>query len=294
MQRADQLASKYLTTLTNQLVGAHGDRSSGFARLDQDIPAWLHEDRLVVVAGRPGTGKSAWAQQLAEYVASHGRATLFFSLEMSAQEIAERSVARTTGITVSQQQHPHRLTIEQWEHIQDALERFAKTSLWIDDHSASLVEILATIERLAQTDPHPWGLVVVDYVQLVEASGANRNLEIGAITRGLKRLATKLHVPVVALSQLNRAVDGRENKRPTLRDLRESGNIEQDADLVLFLYRPSYYTAKEETREDMEIIVAKNRHGARGITQMQFVGHRLQYRDVHSDIEIEKEILQHG
>ncbi len=292
MQRADQLASNYLATLTNQLVGAHDDRSSGFDRLDQDIPAWLHEDRFVVVAGRPGTGKSAWAQQLAEYVASHGRTTLFFSLEMSAQEIAERSVARTTGITVSQQQHPHRLTIEQWKHIQDALERFAKTSLWIDDHSASLVEILATVERLAQTDPHPLGLVVVDYVQLVEASGANRNLEIGAITRGLKRLATKLHVPVVALSQLNRAVDGRENKRPTLRDLRESGNIEQDADLVLFLYRPSYYTAKEETREDMEIIVAKNRHGARGITQMQFVGHRLQYRDVHSDIE--KEILQHG
>lgn len=287
MRTARGLADDYLSALVARSEGETHHIPSGFKTLDSTCPGWLHEGHLIVIAGRPAMGKSAFAQQLAEAVAAQQRTAILFSLEMSGYEITERAVARRSGVPVPALKTGDGLGDDAWTRITFALASFSPLPLLVDDASFG-IEALAGKARSAAAELEkaglpPLGCIVVDYLQLVGAKAANRNLEIGLVSGALKRLAKELSVPVVALSQLNRGVEGRVDKRPSLSDLRESGAIEQDADLVLFLYRDDYYNPTSSDKGMAEVIVAKNRHGTTGMTKMTFVGERVMFADLAID-----------
>jgi replicative DNA helicase len=283
MRLAQDIASDYLKSLDSRQNGAKHYLSSGFATLDKQMPGWLHEGHLVIIASRPAMGKSAFAQQIAEAVAAQQRTAILFTLEMSSYEISERALSRRSGIPVPQLKTAV-MSVEDWRRLADAFSQFGPLPLLIDDASFDIAALVskthAAVANLAKEKLPPLGCIVVDYLQLVGAKAANRTLEVGQVTSSLKRLAKELAVPVVALSQLNRAVENRSDKRPTLSDLRESGQIEQDADLVLFLYRDDYYDEKSPDKGIAEVIAAKNRHGTTGTAKLTFVGERIMFGDI--------------
>lgn len=284
MRLVNGLATEYLDALEARCNGTKQYLPSGFQSLDRRLPGWLHEGHLIVVAGRPAMGKSAFVQQVAEAVAAQQRTVIFFTLEMSAYELTERALARRAGLSIPALKTAEDLTDDDWRRLTGALTRFSPLPLLIDDASFDIAALLnktqAAVANLAQAGLPPLGCVVVDYLQLVSAKAANRSLEIGQITGHLKRLAKQLAVPVIALSQLNRAVEGRPDKRPTLSDLRESGQIEQDADLVLFLYRDEYYDENSPEKGIAEVIAAKNRHGSTGTVKLAFISERVMFGEL--------------
>lgn len=284
MRRADVLARDYLDALENRYNGSHRHRPSGFSTLDRQSPGWLHEGHLIVLAGRPAMGKSALAQQIAENVAQGGATALLYTLEMSGYEITERAVSRRTAIPIPRLKTTD-LSDQDFGRIAEAMTIFGQLPLLVDDASfdiAGMVHKTKSVAAvLASQGLPPLGVVVVDYLQLVGGkAAANRTLEIGQVTGALKRLAKELAVPVLALSQLNRGVESRQNKRPTLADLRESGNIEQDSDLVMFVYRDDYYNEDSPDKGTAEVIISKNRHGATGTARLAFVGDRVLFGDL--------------
>lgn len=279
MERARSIAQTYLTRLDQRSRGEFHHIPSGFADLDNFLQGWLFEGHLIVVAGRPGMGKTVFGQQVAEAVAAGGRTAMFFTLEMCGHELMERSMARRTGIPL-----PKLMTgqVGDFAPVVAAAADIAALPLLIDDAEFELGALVAkAIKAAAALEVQglpPLGAIVVDYLQLVQSAGATRSLEIGAVSAALKRLSKLLRVPVVCLSQLNRGVEGRVEKRPQLSDLRESGAIEQDADLVLFLYRDEYYNP-ETTMEPgiAEVIAAKNRHGQTGTVKLAFLAERVMF-----------------
>lgn len=278
MQRASVLAQNYLSKLESRFNGEFHHIPSGFDDLDKDLMGWLHEGHLIIIAGRPAMGKSAFAQQIAENVAAGGKTSIFFTLEMSGYELTERAISRRTGIPIPKLKTAQ-IEAGDFEVILSAAAEIHKLPLLVDDAGFEL-EALINKARLAARSLKdgglpPLGCIVVDYLQLVVASGANRSLEVGAISTALKRLAKELKVPVIALSQLNRSLESRTDKRPVLSDLRESGNIEQDADLVMFVYRDEYYNEQTAEPGVAEIITRKNRHGQTGTTKLTFVADRV-------------------
>lgn len=284
MRLAKEVAEDYLKALDARFTGEKHHIPSGFPSLDRQLPAWLHEGHLIVIAGRPAMGKSAFSQQVAENVAGEKRTTLMYTLEMSAYEITERSMSRRTGIPIPKLKTANGITDREWEKLIDAQAEINPLPFLIDDATFDIDQIVAKTKAataaLAHADLPPLGCVVVDYIQLVAAKAANRTLEVGQVTGKLKRLAKELAVPIVALSQLNRAVEQRNDRRPTLADLRESGNIEQDADLVLFLYRDEYYNPDSYEKGVAEIIAAKNRHGATATTKLAFSGEQVRFGEL--------------
>ena len=285
MKLAQELASTYLQSLDALLNGEKHHIASPFADLDKTIPAWLHEGHLIVVAGRPAMGKSVFAQMIAEHVAGQGKTALLYTLEMSSYEITERAVSRRSGIPIPDLKTIEKIAERDWPRITAAIAEFEVLPLLVDDGSFDIGELVhkskAAAAGLAKSNLPPLGCIVLDYLQLVVAKAANRNLEITLVTSALKRLAKELAVPVIALSQLNRSVEGRPDRRPTLSDLRESGAIEQDADLVLFLYRDEYYTRDACVEKGVaEVIVAKNRHGATGTAKLAFIGERVMFANL--------------
>lgn len=284
MRLSGEIASDYLKALDARFTGQKHHTSSGFPSLDKQLPAWLHEGHLIVIAGRPAMGKSAFSQQIAENVAGEQRTTIMFTLEMSSYEITERAMSRRTGIPVPKLKTANGLTERDWEKLVNAQAELMHLPFLIDDSTFGIDEIIAKTKSasaaLEKAGLPALGCVVVDYIQLVAAKAANRTLEVGQVTNKLKRLAKELSVPIVALSQLNRAVEGRNDRRPTLADLRESGNIEQDADLVLFLYRDEYYNADSAEKGVAEIIAAKNRHGATAATKLAFHGEQVRFGEL--------------
>ncbi len=284
MRLANDLAGDYIAALDARFNGSKRHLPSGFKTLDRRIPAWLHDGHLIVVAGRPAMGKSAFAQQVAEAVAAQQRTAVLFTLEMSGYEIAERAIARRSGIPVPTLQTAEGMDDNAWNKVVHALGDFGKLPLLVDDASFDVTamtnKVKAAAAGLEKAGLPPLGCIVVDYLQLVVAKAANRTLEVGLVTSSLKRLAKELAVPVVALSQLNRGVEGRMDKRPTLSDLRESGQIEQDADLVLFLYRDDYYNPDSPEKGIAEVIAAKNRHGTTGTVKLAFVAERVMFGDL--------------
>jgi replicative DNA helicase len=285
MRRAVDIATDYLTALNERNAsGKKHYMSSGFKDVDKKIGGWLHEGHLIVVAGRPAMGKSAFAQQVAEQAAElNDRTTIFVSLEMSSYELIERSISRRSGIPVPVLKLGV-LRDDQWSSITMAMSRISVMPMMIDDASFDINSLVSKIKAAAAgleaSGLPPIGLVVVDYLQLVTGKGINRTLEIGQVTGGLKQLAKELQAPVMALSQLNRAVEGRNDKRPGMADLRESGSIEQDADLVMFLYRDEYYDEKSRDKGMAEVIVSKNRHGETSTVKLAFIGERVQFGDL--------------
>jgi replicative DNA helicase len=257
----------------SQKVGDVTGTSTGFTDFDQ-ITTGLHEDNLIIIAARPAMGKTAFALNIAQNVAKNSdKAVAIFSLEMGAESLVERMLS-AEGLIPSYHVRTGNLTESEWRRMISAQERLARGKIFIDDTAGvKISEIRSKAKRLAQENDG-LGLIVIDYLQLIESRGReNRQQEVSEISRQLKILAKELKVPVIALSQLSRGVDQRNDKRPILSDLRESGSIEQDADIVAFLYREAYYKRDEQEEPDnvTELILEKNRHGSLGTVQLFFL-----------------------
>ncbi len=275
----------------------------------------LHHSDLVILAGRPGMGKTALATNIAFNTArrwlrdeedgiapekSAGARVAFFSLEMSADQLATRILAENSGIS-SEALRMGKISTTDFRNLARAAAELQTLPLFIDDTPGLTIAALRTRARRMKRQ-HKVGFIVVDYLQLLQGSGNNRDgnrvQEISEISRGLKTLAKELHVPVLALSQLSRAVEQREDKKPQLSDLRESGSIEQDADMVWFVYREEYYVAQQEPRDPddpkypewmakaekvhnlAECIIAKQRHGATGKVRLKFEANITRFSDL--------------
>jgi len=247
---------------------------TGFYDLDR-LTAGFQAGDLIVLAARPSMGKTALAINIAEHVALHeGLPVAVFSMEMGAAQLAVRIVG-SIGRIDQGHLRTGKLTDEEWPRLTEAIEKLRTISLHIDE-SAGLTssELRANARRLARQCGQ-LGLIVVDYLQLMSGSASgdeNRATELGEISRGLKMLAKELKCPVIALSQLNRSVETRPDKRPMMSDLRESGAIEQDADIIMFIYRDEYYT-KDACKEPgvAEVIIAKQRNGPTGVVKLAFL-----------------------
>lgn len=254
--------------------GALRGLKTGFRDLDKKT-AGLQKGDLIIVGARPAMGKTTFAQNLTYNIASiNNKGVLFFSMEMAAGEIIERMISDVSGVDNGKIRTGN-LSDEEFQKIGDAMAEMEKLPIYIDDTSSMTIMELRNKARRAMHD-HDIGLVIVDYLQLIAGSdryAGNRVQEITEISRGLKILARELNIPVIALAQLSRNVTGRDNPRPVLSDLRDSGSIEQDADLVMFLHRPDYYKQNEDDYEEThitELIIAKHRHGAVGRVDLYF------------------------
>ncbi len=246
---------------------------TGFVDLDR-MTAGLQAGDLVVLAARPSMGKTAFAINIAEHVALHeGLPVAVFSMEMGASQLAVRIVGSIGRIDQSHLR-TGKLTDEEWPRLTEAIERLRNVSLHIDETPGlTPSELRANARRLAR-QCGKLGLIVVDYLQLMSGSSSgdeNRATELGEISRGLKALAKELQCPVIALSQLNRSVETRTDKRPMMSDLRESGAIEQDADIIMFIYRDDYYNKDSREPGVAEIIIGKQRNGPTGTVKLAFV-----------------------
>ena len=247
---------------------------TGFADLDR-MTSGLQAGDMIVLAARPSMGKTSFAVNIAEHVAlNEGLPVAIFSMEMGAAQLAVRIVGSIGRINQSHLR-TGKLTDEEWPRLTEAIERLRNVSLHIDETPGlTPSELRANARRLAR-QCGKLGLIVVDYLQLMSGSssdGDNRATELGEISRGLKMLAKELQCPVIALSQLNRSVEQRTDKRPMMSDLRESGAIEQDADIIMFIYRDEYYT-KDACKEPgvAEVIIAKQRNGPTGTVKLAFL-----------------------
>jgi replicative DNA helicase len=258
---------------------------SGFPHLDR-LLAGLRGGDLIILAARPGIGKSALALNIALNAANEGATVAFFSLEMPANQLAQRIMSSTSSVKATKIRDAN-LSKADWGQIVEAISSMYKYEFYIDDSPAlSLLELRAKARRQFRNATDK-GLIVVDYLQLMQSKGSqqrDRWLEVGEISRGLKVLAKELNVPILALSQLNRAVEGRKDKRPQLADLRESGSIEQDADVVMFIDRS---TSEEESLMPLrpgpgraKLIVGKNRNGATRDIELAFDPTLTRFREL--------------
>ncbi len=254
--------------------GALRGLKTGFKDLDNKT-AGLQKGDLIIIGARPAMGKTTFAQNIAYNVATiNKRGVLFFSMEMAANEIVDRMISDVSGID-NWSIRTGNISDDDFAKIGDALGEMGETPVYIDDSSTMTVLELRNKARRAKHD-HDIGLIVVDYLQLIQGSdryAGNRVQEVTEISRGLKQLARELEVPVIALAQLSRSVTGRDDPRPVLSDLRESGSIEQDADLVMMLHRIDYYHMNEEGYEPTnitELLIQKHRHGSVGKVELYF------------------------
>ena len=244
---------------------------TGLADLDK-MTAGLQNGDLIILAGRPSMGKTALVQTIGENIAEDGGSVLVFSLEMSLRQAGLRSLAARGSVDLSKLMNPASITDQDdWSRLCEAVERLGNKKLYIDDSSAIALPQMHSKARRHKRK-HGLGLIVVDYLQLMGGDGdeSNRAATIGAISRGLKLMAKDLDVPVIALSQLSRNCEQRQNKRPLMSDLRESGSIEQDADMIWLLYRDEYYNANTKFPDVTEIAIAKQRMGPTGRIGAQF------------------------
>ncbi|TZF83866.1 replicative DNA helicase [Pedobacter sp. BS3] len=265
---------------------------SGFTALDRMTSGWQASD-LVIIAARPAMGKTAFVLSCARNAAvQFGKPVVVFSLEMSSVQLVNRLISGETEIE-QEKIRKGNLAEWEWQQLHSKIGRLTEAPLFIDDTPGlNIFEFRAKCRRLkAQYDIQ---MIIIDYLQLMhgkgEGKGGNREQEIGSISRALKSVAKELNVPVIALSQLSRAVENRPggSKRPMLSDLRESGSIEQDADMVLFLYRPEYYGLTEDengqpTAGIGEVIIAKHRNGETGVVPLRFIGKYVKFADLDND-----------
>ncbi|CAI3252095.1 replicative DNA helicase [Enterococcus cecorum] len=253
---------------------------TGYPELDK-MTAGLQPEELIILAARPAVGKTAFALNIAQNIGTRtDRSVAIFSLEMGAESLVNRMLC-AEGTIEAGHLRTGQLTEQEWHNLIMAMGSLSNTSIFIDDTPGIKVsEIRARCRRLAQEKGN-LGLILIDYLQLIEGSGReSRQQEVSEISRQLKKLAKELKVPVIALSQLSRSVEQRQDKRPVLSDIRESGSIEQDADIVAFLYREDYYqrqgTEEDKNEEEqavddvIEVIIEKNRSGARGTVELLF------------------------
>lgn len=258
----------------SQTDGVVTGLSTGFVGLDK-ITTGLHEDNLIILAARPAMGKTALALNIAQYIAvKEKKPVAIFSLEMGAESLIERMLA-SEGMVEGYHLKTGNLSVEEWSRLVHAQGNLYDAPIFVDDTAGIRIsEIRSKARKLAQ-EMGGLGVIIIDYLQLITGSkGENRQQVVSEISRELKILAKDLKVPVIALSQLSRAVEQRQDKRPMLADLRESGSIEQDADIVAFLYRDAYYQKEQvdsqESNNVTELILEKNRHGSLGTVKLYF------------------------
>ena len=241
---------------------------TGFIDLDEKLTG-LHGSELILIAARPAMGKTAFALNIAQNAAMKANVPCaIFSLEMSKEQLATRLIAMDSMVD-SQAIRTGALVDSDWDKLMDSTFRVGSTPMFIDDTPGiTIAELRSKCRKLKQTQDI--GLIIIDYLQLMNGSGRSesRQQEISEISRSLKKLARELNVPVIALSQLNRAVDSREDHKPVMSDLRESGAIEQDADVIMFIYRDDYYNKDSENKNIAEIIIAKQRNGPIGTVNL--------------------------
>ena len=257
--------------------------STGFTDLDK-LTTGLHGGELIIIAGRPSMGKTALAMNIAEScVLKEKKAAAIFSMEMGSEQIVTRLLGSVAKVH-QQKMRTGELDENDWAEIADALGKLNEAPLFIDEGSAlNSYELRARARRLHRSTEGGLGLIVVDYIQLMSPlgniNGENRATEISEISRSLKSLAKELNVPVIALSQLNRNVDSRPDKRPQMSDLRESGAIEQDADVIMFIYREEVYNPETLDKGIADIILAKQRSGPIGDVRLTFVGEYTRFEN---------------
>ena len=260
----------------NKLTGL----ATGFDELNKRTGGF-HGGEFILIAGRPGMGKSSFAVNIAEHVSiNDGKTVAIFNLEMPKESILKRILC-SQALIDSNKILTGKFDGKDWQDLGQKLDKIAVAPLYIDDSSTVTVsEIRAKCHRLKQTKG--LSLVVIDYLQLMQGSGRtdSRQQEISEISRSLKVMAKELGVPVVALSQLSRAVEGRQDKRPMLADIRESGSIEQDADIVMFIYRDDYYNPDSEDKNTAEVIVAKHRAGETGMFKLGWKGQYTKFVNI--------------
>lgn len=261
----------------------HGMIHTGFKSLDGKIGGFKPGD-MIILAARPSMGKTALALNIAQNIAETGKNVAVFSLEMSKEQLTDRLICATMGVD-SWKLNKGLLEDEEFMRMGDALERLSKANIYIDDSAAgNLLEIKSKARRLKIESGLDF--IVIDYLQLMSAGNPmNRVQEISDISRGIKSLARELGVPIMALSQLNRAVESRVSKEPLLSDLRESGSIEQDADSVLMIYREDYYDEFTENKGITNIFVRKNRNGPVGGADLKFEKKYMKFYDLERSRE---------
>lgn len=281
LRAISQVLSKTVEQIDHlfETKGAVSGVASGFADLDKMTTGFQPGD-LVIVAGRPAMGKTTFAMNVAETAAISGKLPVaVFSMEMPGEQLAMRLISSLGRID----QHHIRtgeLTDEDWPRITSSISMLSETKLFIDDTPAMSPSEVRTRARRIKRE-HGLGLVIIDYLQLMQVAGGseNRATEISEISRGLKALAKELGIPVIALSQLNRGLEQRPDKRPVMSDLRESGAIEQDADIILFVYRDEVYNEDSPDKGMAEIIIGKQRNGPIGKVRLAFRGKYTRFDD---------------
>ena len=254
---------------------------TGYTDLDE-LLSGLQPNALIVVGARPAMGKTAFALGMAANASLlHNRPTMIFSLEMSQLELTQRVLCSEARVDASKVRSG-KLNEGDWEKIGHAVGRLAEADVWIDDNPNVTVMEIRSKARKLKSQVGNLGLVVVDYIQLMtgRTSAENRQVEVAEISRGLKILAREIETPVVALAQLNRALEQRANKRPMLSDLRESGSLEQDADVVMFLYRDEVYNPDSPEKGIAEVIVAKHRSGPTGVVKLAWLSQYTKFANM--------------
>ena len=266
---------------------------SGFTDLD-NITAGFQPSDLIILAARPSMGKTSFALDIARYVSSNKKTpTAFFSLEMSKEQLGMRLLCSKAQVDSSKVRTGY-LANSDWPKVHDAGRELAEAQLFIDDSPAlTALDIRARARRLAAEQPaeQPLGLIIVDYMQLMQGRGKSesRQLEVSEISRGLKALAKELNLPILAISQLSRAVESRTDKRPLLSDLRDSGSIEQDADVVMFIYRDVVYNPETDDPGKTEILIRKQRSGPIGEAFLHFENQFTRFYDRSSRMDVPPE-----
>ena len=257
---------------------------TGFDEYDEKT-AGLQDGELIIIAGRPSMGKTSFAMNMVEYAALRKNSCVaIFSMEMPGRSLTMRLLS-SMGRIDQQRIRTGKLTDDDWPRLTSAVSMLSEAKLFIDDSAAlSPTELRARARRLKRE--HDLSLIVVDYLQLMKISGTseNRATEISEISRSLKALAKELNIPVIALSQLNRSLEQRTDKRPVMSDLRESGAIEQDADLIVFIYRDEVYNEDSPDEGTAEIIVAKQRNGPIFKTRLTFLGQYTRFENYVPEI----------
>ncbi len=274
------------TTAENK--GAITGSKTGFSGLD-NVLVQMGKGDLVIVGARPGMGKTSFAMNIAVNVAKTGKAVAIFSLEMSAEQLVTR-ILSSEALVDSKRIRTGQLKTEDWDNIANVISSLSGSDIYIDDTSAiTATEMKAKIRRIPNL-----GLVVIDYIGLMQSTvnTDNRAQQVGEISRNLKIMAKDMGIPIICCAQLNRGTESRtgDNKKPTLADLRDSGSIEQDADIVLFLYRDEYYNDikggaqnESDSANTAEVIIAKNRHGSVGNVKMGWIGQFTKFRTLKED-----------
>ena len=284
-QSMDVLAVQLIDRVTELAENGAEDVTgvrTGFYDLDRNT-AGLQPGDLIILAARPSMGKTAFALNIAENVSvNEGLPVVVFSMEMGASQLALRMVG-SQGRIDQQHLRTGRLDNDEWGRLTEAVERLSKSSVFIDETPALTGPELRARARRQARQCGQLGLIVIDYLQLMSGSGSdneNRATEIGEISRGLKALAKELNCPVIALSQLNRSVETRPDKRPMMSDLRESGAIEQDADIIMFIYRDEYYNKESKEPGVAEIIIGKQRNGPTGTVRLAFLNQYTRFENL--------------